>query len=259
MPRIRTVKPEFFKHYDLFSLEKEHQLPIRLAFQGLWLCADKEGIFRWIPQQLKLDILPYDEIDFEKVLSLLADSGFVLRYEVENKTYGMIPSFTQHQRITGSEALSESKHPKPPIGKKRGNTKETLRKHSGNTLDDRKGKEGKGREQGREGKGETGIFPTQEFEIDLSEIEIGKAVEYLTLTKQVTADRNLVLSIWSTFKIKNFTGQKFYKTDREIIGHFFESLKFQQLNGTTAHKSNSSDGNRKLGTSEARINTAKNW
>lgn len=38
----------------------------------------------------------------------------------------------------------------------------------------------------------------------------------------------------------------------------FEIYK-QQKDGTTAHKSNSSDGNRKLGTSEARINTAKNW
>ena len=60
MARIRTIKPEFYRHHDLFLAEKESGLPLRLAFSGLWLCADKEGRFKWNPNQLKLDELPYD-------------------------------------------------------------------------------------------------------------------------------------------------------------------------------------------------------
>ena len=34
MSRIRTVKPEFFKHYGLFHLEETTKLPVRLASRG---------------------------------------------------------------------------------------------------------------------------------------------------------------------------------------------------------------------------------
>ena len=124
MARIRTVKPEFFKHHDLYKAEKESELPLRLGFQGLWLCADKEGRFKWRPTSLKLDILPFDDLDFEDVLIELAIAGFIVKYEVVGKHYGYIPSFRDHQRITGSEAQGESKIPDPKIG----NTLETTRK-----------------------------------------------------------------------------------------------------------------------------------
>lgn len=35
MARIRTIKPEFFLHDELFELEKETGLPVRLTFIGL--------------------------------------------------------------------------------------------------------------------------------------------------------------------------------------------------------------------------------
>ena len=68
MARIRSIKPELYRHYDLFVAETESGLPLRVAFSGLWLCADKEGRFKWKPVQLKLDVLPYDELDFSNVL-----------------------------------------------------------------------------------------------------------------------------------------------------------------------------------------------
>ena len=142
MARIRTVKPEFFKHHDLYLAEKECGLPLRVGFQGLWICADKEGRFKWRPAALKLDALPYDECDFEDVLIELAIAGFIVKYMAAGKEYGYIPSFRDHQRITGSEVTSESRIPDP----KSGITLETPRKHQGNTLDDWKGKEGKGKE-----------------------------------------------------------------------------------------------------------------
>jgi hypothetical protein len=69
MARIRTIKPEFFRHADLYEAEKETGLPLRLAFAGLWTAADREGRFKWRPRELKLDCLPHDEVDFHACLT----------------------------------------------------------------------------------------------------------------------------------------------------------------------------------------------
>ena len=107
MARIRSVKPEFFKHYDLFTAEEETKLPLRLAFSGLWTVADREGRFKWRPQQIKLDVLPYDELDMVEVLSKLEEFGYILKYEVSGKFYGFIPTWQQHQRPSREEPPSE--------------------------------------------------------------------------------------------------------------------------------------------------------
>ena len=152
MARIRSIKPEFFRHHDLYLAESEYGLPLRVAFSGLWLCADKEGRFKWQPKQLKLDVLPYDELDFLNVLIALEETGFIQYYQHEGKEYGVIPTFKEHQRITGTEAQNESKLPCPPTTYEKGNIKETLRKHQGNTKEVQE-REGKGKGIGREGKG----------------------------------------------------------------------------------------------------------
>ncbi len=130
MARIRTVKPEFFKHYDLFKAEEESGLPLRVAFSGLWTCADKEGRFKWQPAQLKLDVLPYDNLDFEKVLNLLVEKEFIVKYSVDNKWFGCIPTLPEHQRFSGKEAQFESKLPPPP-GKQPGSNREATGKQPG--------------------------------------------------------------------------------------------------------------------------------
>lgn len=152
MPRIRTIKPDFYRHHDLYLAEEESKLPIRVAFSGLWLCADKEGRFKWNPVLLKLDVLPHDKLDFSDVLEVLKKWQFIEYYEVEGKKYGWIPTFKDHQRITGSEATTPSKIPCPPITYKNGNTLETTSNIQGIHLDDKEG-EGKGREMEKEMEG----------------------------------------------------------------------------------------------------------
>lgn len=117
MARIRTVKPELFRHHDLFTLEKETGLPVRLAFIGLLTVADREGRFKWRPEEVKLDVLPYDhDIDFSRVLDALATRGFVKRYEVDGRFFGVITQFKAHQHINGRE--SDSRLPPPPSDSK---------------------------------------------------------------------------------------------------------------------------------------------
>lgn len=112
MARIRTVKPEFFTHEGLFDLEQKIKMPARLAFEGLWCHADRDGRFEWRPRRLKQQILPYDEIDFSAILDALADAGFVQKYQVAGNTYGSIPTWLRHQKPHHKE--EPSRLPAPP-------------------------------------------------------------------------------------------------------------------------------------------------
>src|ERR687890_378461 len=99
MARIRTIKPEFFRHEVLFEAEKNSGLPLRIAYAGLFTAADRAGRFKWAPRALKLDCLPYDEVDFGAVLDALLEAGFIVRYEAGGESYGAIPSWHLHQVI----------------------------------------------------------------------------------------------------------------------------------------------------------------
>lgn len=112
MARIRTVKPEFFRHAALYRAEVKTKLPLRVAFAGLWTAADREGRFAWVPEALKLDCLPYDRVDFARVLDALAAHGFIVRYASGGRDYGCIPSWHRHQVINNRESASTS--PAPP-------------------------------------------------------------------------------------------------------------------------------------------------
>jgi hypothetical protein len=144
--RIRTIKPEFFRHEALYEAERETGLPLRIAFAGLWTAADRAGRFRWSPRQLKLDCLPYDECDFSRVLDALTTRGFIVRYAVEGKEYGHIPSWSAHQVINNREKPSEIPEP---------NENNTLTRQA--RVDDASGtplKQIQGEGKGREGEGE---------------------------------------------------------------------------------------------------------
>ena len=66
--RIRSLKPDFFIDEDIAELKPL----MRLFYQGLWCAADKSGRLEDRPKKLKVQILPYDNIDPEKMLNILA-------------------------------------------------------------------------------------------------------------------------------------------------------------------------------------------
>lgn len=105
--RIRTVKPELFRHEELFDLEKETGLPIRLCWIGLFCASDREGRFQWKTRALGSEVLPFDNIDFSRVLDALATRGFVVKYRVNTDWYGCIPTFCRHQVINNRERPSQ--------------------------------------------------------------------------------------------------------------------------------------------------------
>lgn len=170
MARIRTVKPELFKHEELFELEEQTGLPIRIAFVGLFTCCDREGRFKWRPRALKLDVLPYDMVDFSRVLDALTTRGFVVKYEVDGEVFGEIPSFKRHQTINNKEVASEI--PAPP-DKSTTCTRNSRDDNANATRDSRDGHATQGERKGKERKEDSAELdaststPTSPADLDL--------------------------------------------------------------------------------------------
>ena len=135
MPRIRSIKPEFFLHEDLTDLS-----PLtRILFVGLWCLADKEGRLNDRPRTIKAQALPFDEVDVDKALWDLVGIDCITRYCYQDANFIQINNWEKHQRPHHTERQSDL----PPMD----NGEVTVRY--------RKGKERKGRERkGKEGKGE---------------------------------------------------------------------------------------------------------
>jgi hypothetical protein len=113
MGRIRTIKPELFRHELLQDLEQRHAaLRPMLVFVGLMAQADREGRFNWNPRVLKLDVLPFIDFDLSASMDLLVIHGFIQRYEVDAKAYGYFPTWARHQVVNARER--ESMIPPPP-------------------------------------------------------------------------------------------------------------------------------------------------
>jgi hypothetical protein len=162
--RIRTIKPEFFHHEGLFEAELETKLPIRVAFAGLWCIADREGRFKWEPRRIGVQVLPYDAVDFSRVLDALATRAFVLKYRVGDACFGWIPSFLKHQVINNRESQSILPDPEGNIEQTPINTEEIDACPTRAPRDDHAGQgEGKGREgNGKEGVSQKALSPDLE-------------------------------------------------------------------------------------------------
>ncbi len=115
MARIRNIKPEFFRHEALQDLEAAHPgAYIMLTYIALWTQSDKNGVFAWKPRTMRLDILPFLQIDIEKNLQILLEAGYIQTFENQENKYGFIPTFTRHQVLPTKEKIAPSKYPPPP-------------------------------------------------------------------------------------------------------------------------------------------------
>jgi hypothetical protein len=143
MARIRTVKPSIATNEDLASLPFSD----RYAFILLWGHCDRRGRVEDRPKRLKALTLPYDDIDFDAVLSRLNESGFIIRYEVDGVRLIQVTKFEKNQRITGAEAQTESEFPPPPGFDE---TEENQTGNNGETTETTGKGKGKGKGRGKE-------------------------------------------------------------------------------------------------------------
>ena len=131
MPRIRYLKPDFFKDEDIANLPPLTQL----CYQGLWVHADKAGRLEDRPRRLKAEIFPYrKKIDLDFHLRLLTkpktETGapFILRYAHQGNKYIQILKWEKHQKPHHTERLSEIP---PPTKEQLSNGYTTVREQEG--------------------------------------------------------------------------------------------------------------------------------
>lgn len=151
MPRIRTIKPEFWTSEQVVECSVES----RLLFIGLWNFADDGGVVPFSEKSLKMKIFPGDDFnsdDIRRMVVELSENGLVTLYEIKESSYIKVCGWI-HQKID----KPSFKFPQPcgviP------DTKEAfISMHSSNgsrTFDDRSPPERKGKER----KGEEGESP----------------------------------------------------------------------------------------------------
>lgn len=111
MPRIRSIKPDFFKSEDVSALP----LRARLTWIGLWTQCDDHGRYKDSARLIKGDVWSLDDValrDIEEDLAALAAEQRIVRYEVDGKAYLAITNWHAHQAINRP---SRPKHPAPPM------------------------------------------------------------------------------------------------------------------------------------------------
>ncbi len=153
--RIRTIKPDFFKNDELANLPAI----TRLLYIGLWCMADGHGKLADRPKKIRAEVLPYEKCNVESLLDELCLCGFIVRYTRDGKSIILIKEFLKHQRISGTEAMTESDYPDPETF---GSSQEAVRKQSGSNEEAVIVLEGKG----REGKGKEGNVSVQHSKIE---------------------------------------------------------------------------------------------
>jgi hypothetical protein len=137
MARIRTIKPDFWKHEELSELPCE----THLLAAALLNYADDEGYFRANPKLVKAECCPLreDSVSVHDSLNQLAQVGYVRLFTgTDGKRYGHIRNFLSHQHISRPSASKIS-----PLDD---GSECSMNAHGG--LSEGSLPEGKGREQG---------------------------------------------------------------------------------------------------------------
>lgn len=114
MPRIRSIKPEFWEDEAIALLSRD----ARLLFISCWNFADDEGLLRWTSAYLKANAFMYDNdvtpAKVQKWMDEIVQQTLVFPYSggKTQQKLGWIPKFHRHQRVNRPQA---SKLPPPSL------------------------------------------------------------------------------------------------------------------------------------------------
>lgn len=111
MPRIRTIKPEFWDDEKIALLGRD----ARLVYIAMWNFSDDYGVVKGASIWLKSKIFPYDTIQtkqFDGWLLELQSHGFIVLFQVKSENYYHLPNFCRHQVINKP---SQTRNPQYPI------------------------------------------------------------------------------------------------------------------------------------------------
>lgn len=108
MPRIRSIKPEFWVSEQVMECSPT----TRLLFIGLWNFCDDHGRLPLKPKQIKASIFPGDDIsaiDVQGMIHELSRNKLILTYTVDEQEYLWVTGW-HHQRI---DKRQSPKYPGP--------------------------------------------------------------------------------------------------------------------------------------------------
>lgn len=97
-PRIRSIKPEFFRD------EKVQRMPrdARLLMLGLITLADDEGRLDGHAGAIRSAVFPHDDLTSKQVakwLQIIADQGLIHRYATPGFEWIEIRNWAKHQKV----------------------------------------------------------------------------------------------------------------------------------------------------------------
>ena len=69
MARIRSIKPEYFVSDQVVECSRD----ARLAFIGIWVFSDDQGVHPASPRKLKLEVFPGDDVTTDEVAEWVAE------------------------------------------------------------------------------------------------------------------------------------------------------------------------------------------
>lgn len=94
MSRIRSIHPGLWTDEQFVSLSAF----ARLLFMGIWNECDDKGTFAWSPLQMKMRLLPADNVDAAELMAELVAADCIKAYEIEGKRFGAVRNFAKFQR-----------------------------------------------------------------------------------------------------------------------------------------------------------------
>lgn len=145
MPRIRTIKPEFWVDEKVVELDPW----ARLLFIGLWNFADDQGFIDHSPKRIKMQIFPGDITDVMPLLASLLEAGLLDEYEAPTGKVLHVRGWSKHQKVSNPASPRFDAADLRPLGRMADAGTEASRAVQSPPL----GKERKGREEEGERKG----------------------------------------------------------------------------------------------------------
>lgn len=116
MPRIRTIKPEFWSSPDVIGADPW----VRLLYIAMWNWADDTGRGTANVKELAAFAFPHDDdpgaptaAELPSLLTEIRGRFGVVFYTVAGRRYYAIPSWSRHQR---NERKAQPRHPGPDDG-----------------------------------------------------------------------------------------------------------------------------------------------
>lgn len=254
----------YFTHdYGARNDPKLQRLQMKLGMEGIglyWclieLSYEQEGVLN------SSDIETYAfnmRVQCERIIDVLQNFNlFIL--DAENDCY-YSQSVISRLTIRNEKSKSASKSANARWEKYRlenaNASKNNTNASKNDAIKERKGKEKKESKLNLVPKG----FFLNEFDKDyqLSEIEVGKVIQFIKLKTQKDLTGAEILDQWTAFKIDNFDKREWKNSIEDVISHFRNSLKIQMQKNATDKSTITGGGKQKLGTSDARIEAARNW